>query len=209
MNRKRTPILPKKTILIASADNAMVAYFSRVRKDCRYGNMTVQYIPAESLDELIKATGKARIAGKFASAWALFSLTDFKLKPADITKAQGLADSRKVKLGWVSPNLSLWLFLHLGALNTYVDSVSQLNQALAKVFPGYEPTAEYLTNEGQDIHLRLFSSFSKAILNTGVYNKIAEKKTGVAATSFPLLYEDIKELCGEADLSHNQKLLAK
>jgi len=209
MIRKRTPILPKKTILIATADNAMVAYFSRVRKDCRYGNMTVQYIPADTLDELIKATGKARIAGKFASAWALFSLSEFNLKPADITAAQSLADSRKVKLGWVSPNLSLWLFLHLKALNVYVDNASQIDQALAKVFPGYEPTAEYLTNEGQDIHLRLFSSFSKAVLNSGDYNKIAEKKTGVAATSFPLLYEDIKELCGEADLSHNQKLLAK
>ncbi len=209
MTRKRTPILPKKTILIATADTAMAAYFSRVRKDCRYGNMTVQYIPADTLDELIKATGKARIAGKFASAWALFSLSEFKLKPADIKAAQGLADSRKVKLGWVAPNLSLWLFLHLKALNVYVDNAAQLDQALAKVFPGYEPTAEFLTNEGQDIHLRLFSSFSKAVLNSGDYNKIAEKKTGVAATSFPLLYEDIKELCGEADLSHNQKLLAK
>ena len=209
MTRKRTPILPKKTILIATSDTAMAAYFSRVRKDCRYGNMTVQYIPADSLDDLIKATGKARIAGKFASAWALFSLSEFKLKPADITVAQSLADSRKVKLGWVAPNLSLWLFLHLKALNLYVDNASQLDQAIAKVFPGYEPTAEFLTNEGQDIHLRLFSSFSKAVLNSGDYNKIAEKKTGVAATSFPLLYEDIKELCGEADLSHNQKLLAK
>ena len=209
MIRKRTPILPKRTILLATSNTAMVAYFSRVRKDCRYVNMTVQYIPADSLDELIKATGKARIAGKYASAWALFGLTDFNLKPTDITAAQPLADSRKVKLGWVTPNLSMWLFLHLKPLNVFVENASQFDQALAKVFPGYEPTAEYLTNEGQDIHLRLFSSFSKAILNSSVYNKIAEKKNGVAATSLPLLYEDIKELCGEADLSHNQKLLAK
>ncbi len=209
MNRKRTPILPKRTILIATSNSAMAAYFSRVRKDCRYVNMTVQYLPAESLDELIKSTGKARIAGKFASAWALFGLTDFNLQPADIKAAQPLADSRKVKLGWISPNISMWLFLHLKPLNVYVENASQVDQALAKVFPGYEPTAEYMTNEGQDIHLRLFSSFSKAVLNASVYNKIAEKKNGVAATSFPLLYEDIKELCGEADLSHNQKLLAK
>ena len=209
MTRKRTPILPKKTILIATANTALVAYFSRVRKDCRYVNMTVQYLPAESLEELIKATGKARIAGKFASAWALFGLTDFNLQPSAITAAQPLAESRKVKLGWISPNISMWLFLHLKPLNVYVDNAAQVDQALAKVFPGYEPTAEYLTNEGQDIHLRLFSSFSKAVLNSSIYNKIAEKKNGVAATSFPLLYEDIKELCGEADLSHNQKLLAK
>ncbi len=209
MNRKRTPILPKKTILIATANQAIAAYFSRVRKDCRYVNMTVQYLPEDNLDSLIKATGKARIAGKFASAWAVFGLTDFGLQPADITAAQPLAESRKVKLGWISPNISMWLFLHLKSLNLYVDKAESVDQALAKVFPGYEPTAEYMTNEGQDIHLRLFSSFSKAVLNASSYNKIAEKKNGIAATSFPLLYEDIKDLCGEADLSHNQKLLTK
>lgn len=209
MNRKRTPIFPKKTILIATSNAAMAAYFSRVRKDCRYVNMTVQLLTADNLDELIKATGKARIAGKFASAWALFGLTDFNLKPADIIAAQPLAESRKVKLGWVSPNISMWLFLHLKELNMYVDNAAQFDMALSKVFPGYEPTAEFFTNEGQDLHLRLFSSFSSAVLNAGIYNKIAEKKNGIAATSFPLLYEDIKDLCGEADLTHNQKLLAK
>ncbi len=209
MTRKRTPILPRKTILIATANAGTAAYFSRVRKDCRYVNMTVEYLPATTLEGLIKATAKARIAGKFASAWAVFGLDDFGLAPADITAAQPIAEAKKVKLGWASPNLSMWLFLHLKALNLYVDSASSFDQALAKVFPGYEPTAEYLTNDGQDIHLRLFSSFSKAVLNASAYNKIAEKKNGIAATSFPLLYEDIKEYCGEADLSHNQKLLAK
>ncbi len=209
MIRKRTPILPRKTILIATANAGMAAYFSRVRKDCRYVNMTVEYLPADSLEALIKETGKARIAGKFAVAWAVFGLDDFKITPADITAAEPLAQTRKVKLGWTSPNLSMWLFLHLKTLSAYVDSASSFDTALAKVFPGYEPTAEYLTNEGQDLHLRLFSSFSKAVINSSAYNKIAENKTGLAATSFPLLYRDIKEYCGEADLSHNQKLLAK
>ena len=209
MIRKRTPILPKKTILIATANAGMAAYFSRVRKDCRYVNMTVEYLRADSLEALIKATGKARIAGKYAVAWAVFGLDDFGIAPADITAAEPLAESIKVKLGWTSPNLSMWLFLHLKPLNVYVDNSSSFDSALAKVFPGYEPTAEYLTNEGQDLHLRLFSSFSKAILNSSAYNKIAEKKNGIMATSFPLLYQDIKEYCGEADLSHNQKLLAK
>ena len=35
MTRKRTPILPRKTILISTANAAIAAYFSRVRKDCR------------------------------------------------------------------------------------------------------------------------------------------------------------------------------
>ena len=209
MIRKRNPILPKKTILIATSNAAIATYFSRVRKDCRYVNMTVEYFPADSLEGLIKATGKARIAGKFASAWAVFGLDDFGLAISDVATAQEFADSKKVKLGWTSPNLSMWLFLHLNSLNVYVENASSFDQALAKVFPGYEPTAEYFANEGQEIHIRLFSSFSKAILNSSTYNKIAEKKNGIAATSFPLLYEDIKEYCGEADLSHNQKLLSK
>ena len=209
MTRKRTPVLPKKTILIATANAGMAAYFSRVRKDCRYVNMTVEYLPADSLEALIKATGKARIAGKFASAWAVFGLDDFGIKPADLAGAQTLAESRKVKLGWTTPNLSMWLFLHLKDLNMYVDNATSFDQALAKVFPGYKPTAEYLTNEGRDIHLRLFSSFSKAVLNAASYNRIAEKKNGVVATTFVQMYEDIKEICGEADLSHNNKVLAQ
>jgi len=209
MTRKRTPVLPKKTILIATANAGMAAYFSRVRKDCRYVNMTVEYLPADSLEALIKATGKARIAGKFASAWAVFGLGDFGVKPADLAEAQAFAEARKVKLGWTTPNLSMWLFLHLKDLNVYVDSASSFDQALAKVFPGYQPTAEYLTNEGRDIHLRLFSSFSKAVLNAAAYNKVAEKKTGVPATTFVTMYDDIKDICGEADLSHNNKVLAQ
>ena len=209
MTRKRTPILPRKTILIATANAGMAAYFSRVRKDCRYVNMTVEYIPAESLEALIKATGKARIAGKFASAWAVFGLSDFKTKPAQLAEAKALAESRKVRLGWVAPNLSMWLFLHLKAVNTYVDSAASFDQALAKVFPGYAPTAEYLTNEGRDLHLRLFSSFSKAVVNAAAYNRLAEKSNGVGATTFIEMYDDIKEICGEADLSHNNKVLAQ
>lgn len=209
MTRKRTPVLPKKTILIATANAGMAAYFSRVRKDCRYVNMTVEYLPADSLEALIKATGKARIAGKFASAWAVFGLDDFGIKPAALAGAQELAEARKVKLGWTTPNLSMWLFLHLKDLNVYVENAASFDQALAKVFPGYKPTAEFLTNEGRDIHLRLFSSFSKAVLNAAAYNRIAEKKNGVPATTFVTMYDDIKEICGEADLSHNNKVLAQ
>lgn len=209
MTRKRIPTPAKSTILIATANPAVAAYFSRVRKDCRYVNMTVQCLNASTLEGLIKATGKARIAGKFASAWAIFGLDDFGIKPADITAAKPLADARKVKLGWNLPCFSMWLYLHLKPLNQYIGDAASFDQALAKVFPGFKFTAQYMTNEGQDIHLRLFSSFTKAINNTSVYNKISEKVNGIPATTFPLLYDDIKDICGEADLSHNQKLLAK
>ena len=209
MTRKRIPTPAKSTILIATANPAVAAYFSRVRKDCRYVNMTVECLNATTLEGLIKATGKARIAGKFASAWAIFGLDDFGIKPEDITAVKPLAEARKVKLGWNLPGFSMWLYIHLKPLNQYISDAASFDQALAKVFPGFKLTADYMTNEGQDIHLRLFSSFSKAVNNTSVYNKVSEKVNGIPATTFPLLYEDIKDICGEADLSHNQKLLAK
>ena len=211
MTRKRTPILPRKTILISTANAAIAAYFSRVRKACRYVNMTVEYIPSDSVESFIKATGKARIAGKFASAWAVFGLSDFNLEPADLEGLKDLAESRKVKLGWTTPNISMWLYLHLTkqAPNFYVENASQFDQQIAKYFPGYKPTAEFMTGEGSEIHLKLFKFFAMAVNNASAYNKIAEKKNGVPATTFVELYDDIKEICGDADLSHNNKVLAQ
>lgn len=207
--RKRTPVLPRKTILIATSNPAVAAYFSRVRKDCRYVSMTVECFPSEDLTTLVKAAGKARIAGKFACAWVVFDFAEFNLTSDAVKEVMPLAEARKVKLAWNAPSLSMWLFLHLKALNVYVDNAASFEQALAKVFPNYAETAEYMTNDGQDIHLRLFSSFSKAVVNASAYNKLCEKKIGLPGTTFPALYQDIKEYCGEADLSHNQKLLAK
>lgn len=209
MMRKRNPVQPRKTMLIVTSNPALAVYFSRVRKDCRYVSLTVECQAADSLEDLIKVTAKRRIAGKYSSAWAVFTFDDFGIKAGDVNALTPLADSKKVKLGWTNPSLSLWLFLHLKPINVYVDNAASFDQAIAKVFPGYQETEDFMSNEGKDIHLRLFSSFSTAVLNASSYNKLCEKATGLAATSFPLLYENIKEICGEADLSHNQKLLSK
>ena len=209
MMRKRTPVLPKKTMLIVTSNPALAVYFSKVRKDCRYVSLTVECQNAESLEDLVKIAAKRRISGKYSSTWAVFTFKDFNLKADDVKAVQPLADAKKVKLGWSNPSLSMWLFLYTKPINAYVSNAASFDQALAKVFPGYEETEEYMSNEGKDIHIRMFSLFSKAILNSSEYNKICEKATGLAATSFPLLYEDIKEICGEADLSHNQRVISK
>ncbi len=209
MMRKRNPVSPKSTMLIVTSNPTLAVYFSRVRKDCRYVSLTVEYKSADSLEDLIKISAKRRIAGKYSSTWAVFSFKDFDLKAKDVIAMEDFAKSKKVKLGWVNPNLSLWFYLHLKPINVFVDDAASFEQAIAKVFPGYEETEDYMTNDGKDIHLHLFSSFSTAVVNASSYNKLAEKTTGLIATSFPLLYEDIKEVCGEADLSHNQKLLSK
>ena len=209
MTRKRNPVLPKKTILLVTSNPALAVYFSRVRKDCRYVSLSVECQKASSLEDLVKVTAKRRVAGKYDSAWAVFCFKDFNLKAEEVKAVEPVAEAKKVKLGWLNPSLSMWLFLHTKPINAYVSNAASFDQALGKVFPGYAETEEYMSNDGKDIHLRLFSLFSKAIVNASDYNKLCEKTTGLAATSFPLLYEDIKAICGEADLSHNQRLLSK
>ncbi|MCF0238500.1 MAG: RloB domain-containing protein [Sphaerochaetaceae bacterium] len=208
LSRKRTLVAPKDTMLIVTASPTMAVYFSRVRKDCRYGNMTVELVNAKSATELVKVAARKRVAGKFASTWAVFGMTDFEEK-IDMASLKKMGEDRKVRLAWTNPDLGLWLYLHIKELNVVVDSSESFTKALEKVFPGYQCTAEYFSNEGQDIHLRLFSSFSSAVLHADSYNKLSEKKYGIPATTFVDLYEDIKAVCGEADLTHNQKLLAK
>ena len=41
MARKRISQKPRETILLVTATEAEALYFSQMRKDCRYSNMTV------------------------------------------------------------------------------------------------------------------------------------------------------------------------
>ena len=84
MMRKRNPVQPRKTMLIVTSNPALAVYFSRVRKDCRYVSLTVECQAADSLENLIKVTAKRRIAGKYSSAWAVFTFDDFGIKAGDV-----------------------------------------------------------------------------------------------------------------------------
>ena len=144
MTRKRTPVLPKKTILIATANAGMAAYFSRVRKDCRYVNMTVEYLPADSLEALIKATGKARIAGKFASAWAVFGLSDFNLEPADLAglKVCVQKDSSGLAALEGKPELTA-TFSELVQVDSYLNALMELESGSVDAIVMDEIVARY------------------------------------------------------------------
>jgi hypothetical protein len=58
-----------------------------------------------------------------------------------------------------------------------------------------------------DLHLRLYSAKSKAAVNASTYNMTVEPTLGLGATNMIALLNDITEICGLADLSHNQKQL--
>lgn len=210
MKRTRNMMMPKKAMLIYAASEFEAQYFSQVRKDCRYTNLTVMKAKnASSLEKLILKASKARLQGKFDCAWVLFSFADFDLKPADVKQAQELADKKRVKLGWTNPSLSLWIYLHFKAPTMVVTEAEMFKNALAKSLEGYDETGEYLSAKGQNLHLGLFTNFSRAVSNSSTYNRICESSFGLQGTNIPDIYSDIREICGNADITHNQKMLSK
>ena len=70
---------------------------------------------------------------------------------------------------------------------------------------GFEMTHEYLLTGGLKLHLQLDSSSATADLNARNYNDNVKSQTGLEATTMPLFDECIQNVCGQADMSHNQK----
>lgn len=209
MQRKRINQNPLKTMLVVTASEAEALYFSQMRKDCRYANMHVQWAGAniKTLDELVMAAAKLRTKGKYDSTWAMFGFADLGVNAAQVKAVMPLAESKKVKLVWTNPSLPLWYLLHLQAPKGPVTDTAVISNALRGPLPGFSPDARYLLTDGMSLHLKLYPAKAKAALNASSYNEIIEPRTGLPATNIPTLLNEISEICGLADLSHNQKLV--
>ena len=79
IKRRKNITDPKQTILIVCATEAEALYFSQMRKDCRYVNLTVLTSPKQDIKTLIDYTGRERSRGRFDSAWALFGFDDVSI----------------------------------------------------------------------------------------------------------------------------------
>lgn len=207
--RKKIVEKPKKTFLIVTANEAELLYFSQMRKDCRYTNMTVvQAQEASSLEDLIKFAAKERIKGKFDRAWALFSFSDYAVDDQELDEAQKLAAKRKIQLAWAKPALPIWYLLHLQAPRVVVEELKVIEDALKKVLPNFDSSADYLLDEGASLHLKLFPAKAQAVMNASAYNSLAQQKgLRIAPVNLTKLTSEIADYCGIADMSHNQKMI--
>ena len=77
---------------------------------------------------------------------------------------------------------------------------------MQSAIPGYELTPEYFLTKGLNLHIKLFPRHSAADLNARNYNSVALAATGLKATTMPDFNENLTEICGLADMSHNQKV---
>ncbi len=207
MRRKRNVQPAKKAMLIVGASERETLFFSQVRKDCRYTNLTViDGSHNKTIENVIKYAGKKRREGRFESTWVVFSFTDWSLEPQDVRDLFEIAEKKRVKLAWTNPSFPLWLLLHVTSPSKLITSNEYIIETFNKVVKNYKDTSDYLLGgEGLSLHLRLFNNKSKALINARNYNIIASRETGTEATSYVQLFADINENCGLADVTHNQK----
>ena len=208
MARKRLSQPPRETILLVTASEIESLYFSQMRKDCRYSNMTVEHQEVfKDLHQLINITARKRNAGNFSSVWLVFGLADLGLSAQDVRAELAHAKKKRVNLAWNNPGLPLWFYLHLQEPKAFVRDMAAINGALEKAIDKYAYTSEFFLNEGDDFHIRLYSAKSKAAVNGAMYNERTRAEAGLEPTQMVALLNEITDICGLADLSHNQKQL--
>ncbi|MFA5446656.1 MAG: RloB domain-containing protein [Sphaerochaeta sp.] len=208
MARKKISQKPRETILLVCATEAESLYFSQMRKDCRYSNMTVVWQEEfKDLHHLIGIAARMRTAGSFTSAWLVFGFADLGLSVADVREQMAYAERRKVQLAWNNPSLPLWYLLHMQAPRGFVSDPNAISAALRSQFPTFTDDASYLLGDGMDLHLRLYSAKSNAVVNASTYAQNVGLSAGLSPTNMNALLNDITEICGLADLSHNQRQL--
>ncbi|MDY5931335.1 MAG: RloB domain-containing protein [Candidatus Ornithospirochaeta sp.] len=204
--RKRIPATPKKTLLLVCATEAEALYFSQMRKDCRYANLTVKAAEdKKSLESLILFAAKERNAGKYDSAWILFGFDDLSTNAEEVASFGVYAEKKKVRMCFFNPSFDLWFALHLASFSEFQPSIAGLKERVKSALPDYSLDADYFLTKGLNLHIRLFPRHASADINARNYNAIARKATGLEATTMPLLNADITEYCGQADMSHNQR----
>ena len=204
--RKRRSTPSMGTLLLVTATEAEAIFFSQMRKDCRYANLTVMHSGAKTLAEHISFTSKAKFKNRFDSAFALFGFDDVNTNVEEVKKAEEECKSKKIGLCYFNPSFHLWIYLHLAKPNSFIISSEAMANAIATKIAGYEMSSEYLMTKGLNLHMQLFPRHAQADLNARDYNKIAYQATGLKATNIPDLNQAIVDLCGQADMSHNTKI---
>ncbi len=209
MKRKRINESPRKTLLIVTASEAESFYFSQMRKDCRYTNMTVIWASeAEDLDELIRFAASQRIKGRFDVTWCVFGFEDMKVTSDHVRHIMPYAKKRKVELAWNNPGIGLWYLLHLQSPRMPISSNMLVESTLKGILNNFSLAPEYLLDDGDSLHLRLFPAKAEAVVNAGSYNVMAQQRgVSLPPVQMTKLINEIGDVCGTADMSHNQKLI--
>ncbi len=204
--RKKNNLLPKGTLLVATATEAEALFFSQMRKDCRFTNMNVEHVDAKNLEDFITKVGRIKSRNHFDEAFAVFGFDDLATNAEEVKTVKEMADKKKVGLAFFNPSFDLWIYLHLAEPKSFVNDKNIFVNALSSKLAEYEFSEKYLLSKGLNLHMQLFPRHAMADLAARNYNNVAKVATGLEATTMPELNKAINEICGQADMSHNTKV---
>lgn len=201
--RKKNKIEAKESMLLLCATEAEAAFFNQFRKDCRYSNLTVQTSSAKNLEKAIGEASSLKLKGKYSSVWCLFGLDDYSVELNEIAEYKENAEKRRVQLLYFAPSFDLYFALFETAPRKLATK-EELERRCKASFEGYELTKKYFLTSGLNLNFKIYPRLAVADQNARSYNDISEMDEGVAATTLPLFFEDLKEVCGKADMSHTR-----
>eukprot|EP01156_Anaeramoeba_ignava_P006625 Anaeramoba_ignava/a349117_6.p1 GENE.a349117_6~~a349117_6.p1 ORF type:complete len:212 (-),score=35.18 a349117_6:621-1256(-) len=208
IKRKRKNNAPRKTMLIVCASEKEALFFSQVRKDARYSNLSVEWAEEEtSLEKLISYTGRRRTQGKFSEVWLVFSFEDLELDVATLKSFMPIAKKKKVQLCWSNPGISLWYLFHFRGANGLISESASIVNAIKKEIPDFEDTAQYLRTTGLNFYQKICVKDNDANRNARVYNEAVESVLGLPAINYINLQLAIIENCGKANFAQNQRTI--
>ncbi len=198
--RKKNKINAKLSMLMLCATEAETIFFNQLRKDCRYQNLTVLKSSSNVLDKMLSEAGSLKKKEKFDSVWCVFGLDEVGLSLEAVAEAEKTAEKKKVKLLYFNPSFELYFALFEMTPRKLMTKEELLKRCTAS-FPSFELGQKYLLTEGLNLNFKIYPRLAVADQNARTYNDISELETGFKATSMPLFFDDLKEVCGKADMS--------
>lgn len=203
--RKRNKVEAKETMLLVCALESEAVFFSQMRKDCRYSNLTVVAQETDSLEKFIDAAAKERSKGKFSVCWALFGFDDLNTNVDEVKQLMDYAEKKKVNLCFFNPTFDLYFMLFVAKPRAFIGDSEMIRNRVHSSFEGYDGSVEYFLTKGLNLNFKIYPQLALADGNARDYNNIAEIDTGLPATTLPLFFDSLKNVCGKADMSHNLK----
>jgi len=206
--RKRKNQPPRKTMLIVGANEKEALFFSQVRKDARYANLSVDWAGGETdLEKLISIASKKRTQGKFNEVWLVFSFKDLNVDVDRVKELIPVAERKRVHLCWSNPGINLWYLFHFRGANGLITDSDSIDRAIQREIPNFKNTAIYLKTEGLDFYKMICVKDNDANRNARTYNEAVESVLGLPAINYIDLHLAIIKNCGAANFTQNQRTI--
>lgn len=208
IKRKRKSKAPRKTMLIVCASEKESLFFSQVRKDARYSNLSVEWAKdVSSLEKLITFAARAKSRNKYNEVWLVFSFEDLKIDVSDVKELIPVAEKKKVNLCWSNPGISLWYLFHFRSANGLIKDSQSIVKAIKKEIPDFEDSSKYLRTIGLDFYQKICVKDNDANRNARIYNDAVSSVLGLPAINYIDLHLAIIENCGKANFTQNQRTI--